>query len=91
MWSEELRKMTIEHFADLGAVMLKTIVKGKYSYAIGFDRNIIIPDDALMLVPESEKEKRYILFTVSDCRKPAAFIKAYDFIEDLVDDGWAID
>lgn len=91
MWSEELKRMTIEHFADFCPVMLKTIVKGKYSYAIGFDRNVIIPDDALMLVPESEKEKRYFLFTVSDCRKPAAFIKAYDFIEDLVDDGWAID
>ena len=31
------------------------------------------------------------IFTMDDSRKPVSFIKAYDFVEDLVKDGWAID
>ena len=44
MWSEELEKMTIEHFGDFGETILKTVAKGKYSYAVGFDRNLYITD-----------------------------------------------
>lgn len=91
MWSEELRRMTIEHFGDFGAAILKTVVNGKYSFSVGFDRNIYITDSAESLIPESEKDKRYFIFTMDDCSRPAAFLKAYDFIENLVDDGWAID
>ena len=91
MWSEELKKMTIEHFGDFGTTILKTVVNGKYSYAVGFDRNLYITDEAESLIPESEKDKRYFIFTMDDSRKPTVFIKAYDFIEDLVRDGWAID
>lgn len=91
MWSEELKKMTIEHFGDFGETILKTTKKGKYSYAVGFDRNLFITDEAESLIPESEKDKRYFIFTMDDSRNPVSFIKAYDFIEDLVKDGWAID
>lgn len=91
MWSEELKKMTIEHFGDFGEVILKTVVKGKYSYAVGFDGNLFITDKAKALIPESEKDKRYFIFTMDDSRNPVSFIKAYDFIEDLVEDGWSID
>ena len=91
MWSEELRRMTIEHFGDSGATILKTVVNGKYSFAVGFDRNIYIPDRAESLIPEGEKGKRYFIFTMDDYSRPAAFLKAYDFIEKLVEDGWAID
>ena len=91
MWSEELKKMTIEHFGDFGEVILKTVVKGKYSYAVGFDGNLFITDKAKALIPESEKDKRYFIFTMDDSRNPVSFIKAYDFVEDLVKDGWAID
>lgn len=91
MWSEELKKMTIEYFGDLGSAVLKTIKKGRYSYAVGFDRNLYITDEAESLIPESEKDKRYFIFNMDDSKTPIAFIKAYDFIEDLVEDGWAID
>ena len=46
MWSEELKKMTIEHFGDFGETILKTTKKGKYSYAVGFDKNLFITDEA---------------------------------------------
>ena len=91
MWSEELQKMTIEHFGEAGATMLKKVVKGKYAFALGFDRNLFITDKAEALIPDSEKDKRYFIFTMDDSRNPVSFIKAYDFIEDLVEDGWAID
>ena len=91
MWSEELQKMTIKHFGEAGATMLKAVVKGKYTFALGFDRNLYITDKAEALIPDSEKDKRYFIFDMDDSRKPTAFIKAYDFIEDLVRDGWAID
>lgn len=91
MWSEELQKMTIEHFGDFGETILKTVENGRYSYAVGFDRNIYITDEAESLIPESEKDKRYFIFAMDDSRNPVSFIKAYDFIEDLVEDGWAID
>lgn len=91
MWSEELKKMTTEHFGDFGATILKTVVKGKYSYAIGFDKNLYISDKAESIIPETEKDKRYFIFTMDSSRTPISFIKAYDFIEDLVEDGWAID
>ena len=91
MWSEELKKMTIEHFGGFGETILKTVAKGKYSYAVGFDRNLYITDKAEALIPESETDKRYFIFTMDDSRKPVSFIKAYDFVEDLVKDGWAID
>ena len=42
MWSEELQKMTIKHFGEAGATMLKAIVKGKYTFALGFDRNLFM-------------------------------------------------
>ena len=42
-------------------------------------------------MPEREKDKRYFIFTMDDSRNPVSFIKAYNFIEDLVEDGWAID
>ena len=91
MWSEELKKMTIEHFGDFGETILKTVVKGKYTFAVGFDSNLYITDKAEALIPESEKDKRYFIFTMDDSRNPVSFIKAYNFIEDLVEDGWAID
>ena len=91
MWSEELKKMTIEHFGDFGETILKTVAKGKYSYAVGFDRNLYITDKAEFLIPENEKDKRHFIFTMDDSRNPISFIKAYDFIEDLVEDGWIID
>lgn len=91
MWSEELKKMTIEHFGEAEATMLKAVVNGKYAFALGFDRNLFITDKAEVLIPESEKDKRYFIFTMDDSRKPVSFIKAYDFVEDLVKDGWAID
>ena len=91
MWSEELQKMTIEHFGEAEATMLKAVVNGKYAFALGFDRNLYITDKAEALIPESEKDKRYFIFTMDDSRKPVSFIKAYDFVEDLVKDGWAID
>lgn len=91
MWSEELKKLTIEHFGDFGATILKTVVRGKYAYTVGFDRNLYITDKAESLIPESEKDKRYFIFTMDDSMNPISFIKAYDFIENLVEDGWAID
>lgn len=91
MWSEELKKMTIGHFGDFGVAVLKTAVKGKYSYAAGFDRNLYISEEAEKLIPKTEKDKRYFLFTMDKYRKPISFIKAYDFIEDLVEDSWVID
>ena len=91
MWSEELKKMTIEHFGDFGETILKTVAKGKYSYAIGFDKNLYISDKAESIIPETEKDKRYFIFAMDSSRTPISFIKAYDFIEDLVEDGWAID
>ena len=91
MWSEELQKMTIEHFGEAEATMLKAVVNGKYAFALGFDRNLFITDKAEVLIPENEKDKRYFIFTMDDSRKPVSFIKAYDFVEDLVEDGWAID
>lgn len=91
MWSEELKKMTIKHFGETGMAMLKTVVKGKYAFAVGFDKNLYIPEEAESLIPGREKDKRYFIFTMDDSRNPESFIKAYDFIEDLVEDGWAID
>ena len=53
MWSEELQKMTIKHFGEAGATMLKAVVKGKYTFALGFDRNLFITDKAESLIPDS--------------------------------------
>ena len=90
MWSEELRKMTIEHFGDFGAAMLKSCSESN-QFAIGFDRNLYISDRALSLIPDTEKEKRYFIFTLDKYMRPVLFIKAYDLIEELVEDGWALD
>lgn len=91
MWSDELRKMTVEHFGECGKTMLKTVENGRYRFAAGFDSNIFIPDRVEALIPESEKGKRYFLFSVDDGDSPESFLKAYEIIEDLVDDGWVID
>lgn len=91
MWSEELREMTVEHFGHFGATILKTDLKGEYSYAVGYDKNLHITDRAESIIPEKERGKRYFIFTMDDLKNPISFIKAYDFIEDLVEDGWAID
>ena len=90
MWSEELRKMTIEHFGDFGAAMLKSCSENN-QFAIGFDRNLYISDRALSLIPDTEKEKRYFIFAIDKYMQPVSFIKAYDLIEELVEDGWALD
>ena len=71
--------------------MIRDIAVYEYSYAVGFDRNLYITDEAESLIPESENNKRYFLFTMDDSRNLISFIKAYDFIEDLIEDGWAID
>ena len=83
-WSEELRRYTIENFGDLEATCLKNI---NGSFAIGYDRNLFITAQAEKSIPDKDKDKRYIL-TDYDIGN---FIAAYDLLEDLVDNGWAID
>ena len=82
-WSDELRRCKIEHFGDLGATCLKNI---NGSFAVGYDRNLFITDGAEKVIPEEEKDKRYIITDYD-----GNFISSYDFAEDIVDDGWAID
>ena len=83
-WSDELKAYTIEHFGDLGSTCMKSINGG---FAIAYDRNLFITDRALKVIPKEAEDKRYILTDYDT----GEFVAAYDFLEDLVDDGWAID
>ncbi len=82
-WSDELVAYTRKYFNPLGTEHLKNI-NGKHARS-GFGR--LLCDCEKALVPETEKDKCYILFD----RETDAFVAAYGSLEDLIDAGWAVD
>lgn len=91
-WSDELIKCTKENFGGLCPVYMKyggddkssptsTLGFGKDSYRLDKDS-----------IPESERDKECFLFELNkqDDGK-LKFYKAYSSVDEMIDDGWAID
>ena len=85
MWSKELRDYTAEHFGDTVITLLKKDTQD--IFASGYYRDIYLPERIASLVPVEERNKRLILVSYDGKR----FIFAYETIEELIEDGWAID
>lgn len=85
MWSKELRDYTAEHFGDTVITLLKKDTQD--IFAAGYDRDIYLPERIASLVPVEERNKCLILASYDGKR----FISAYETIEELIEDGWAID
>ena len=85
MWSKGLRDYTAEHFGDTVITLLKKDTQDVF--AAGYDRGIHLPEHIASLIPAKERDKRLILASYDGKR----FISAYETIEELIEDGWAID
>ena len=85
MWSKELRDYTAEHFGDTGITPLKKDTQDVF--AAGYDMGIYLSERIASLVPVKERNKRLILASYDGKR----FISAYETVEELIEDGWAID
>ena len=85
MWSKELRDYTLEHFGESGATFLKSFKP--CLYAVGFDTNLIFDDSLDKLIPDEYRRFPIVLFN----RAGMGFIKAYKTVDEMVNDGWAMD
>ena len=85
MWSKELRDYTARHFGDTVITLLKKDTQDVF--AAGYDRGIHLPEHIASLIPAKERDKRLILASYDGKR----FISAYETIEELIEDGGAID
>ena len=85
MWSKELRDYTARHFGDIGIMLLKKDTLDVF--AAGYDGGIYLTEHIASLIPAKERNKRLILASYDGKR----FIYVYETIEELIEDGWAID
>lgn len=93
-WSKELIQSTRKHLESMFAGYVKHIGGKGSRYAI--DRTFLAMKCYAALIPDSEKEKRLFLFSFTEFNylgdpKGMAFDTAYDSVEEMIDDGWAID
>ncbi|MCR5731676.1 MAG: hypothetical protein K6G51_01885 [Sphaerochaetaceae bacterium] len=93
-WSASLNESTRDHFEKWGFGLVKHIGKIDARYAINV--NLFGEDKLRAEVPEADRDKDIFLYTFTDYDfllgpKGLKYYMAYDTIEDLIDDGWAID
>ena len=93
-WSSALVQATRDYFDSMFSGYVKHIGDNGERYAI--DRTFISMKKYESLIPEAEREKRVFLFTFttfSILGDPSgmAFDVAYDSVDEMSDDGWAVD
>lgn len=92
-WSKELTESTRNYLESMCAGYVKHIGGKGFRYAM--DRVLLKMDECTALIPEDEMNKRIFLFTLAESNtlghQDMAFDVAYDSVDDMIDDGWAID
>ena len=93
-WSPALVQATRDHFESMFAGYVKHIGDRDGRYAI--DMTFISRKKYESLIPEAEREKRVFLFSFSKFEllkdpEGMVFDIAYDSIDEMIDDGWALD
>ena len=93
-WSADLTKSTKMHFENMYAGYLKHIAGKGSRYAI--DKTFFSMKKYASLIPEEDKEKRIFLFTFTKFEilkdpEGMVFDIAYNSVDEMIDDGWAVD
>ena len=93
-WSMMLVDATRKQFETMFAGYLKHIASKSERYAI--DRTFFALKKYSELIPESENEKRIFLFSFGEFNilgdpSGMVFDIAYDSVDEMIDDGWAVD
>ena len=94
-WSKELTNTTREFFSSMFMGPVKHICGRGERYAV--DRSFLSMKTYAALVPAEEKDKSIFLFTFKDYNPflggatGLAFDVAYESVDDMIDDGWAVD
>lgn len=94
-WSKELTETTREYFSEMFMGPVKHIAGKGSRYAV--DRTVLVMKRYAELIPEAEKDKRVFLFTFKDFNPLTggvtdfAFDTAYESVDEMIDDGWAVD
>lgn len=93
-WSKELTESTRNYLESMFAGYVKHIGGKGFRYAI--DRTFLAMRHYATLIPDSEKDRRLFLFSFTEFNilgdpKGIAFDVAYDSVDDMIDDGWAVD
>lgn len=93
-WSKELTEYTRNHLETMFSGYMKHIGYKDERYAV--DSTFLAMKKYAALIPEDQKGKRIFLFSFTEYNmlgdpKGMAFDIAYDSIEELIDDGWAVD
>lgn len=92
-WSQELTRTTRNYLESMFAGYVKHIGGKGFRYAI--DRTLLKMDEYTALIPENEMNKKIFLFTLAESdtlgHQDMTFDMAYDSVDDMIDDGWAVD
>ncbi|MCR5731674.1 MAG: hypothetical protein K6G51_01875 [Sphaerochaetaceae bacterium] len=93
-WSESINESTRDYFEDMPFGTVKHILDKGSRYVLS--RGMFYASKHKLQVPESLWNKKVFLFTYIDgypAQMPRLikFDIAYDSIEDMIDDGWALD
>ena len=93
-WSKELTGYTRNHLEAMFSGYMKHIGDKDERYAI--DSTFLAMKKYAALIPEDQKGKRIFLFSFKEYNmlgdpKGMVFDIAYDSIDELIDDGWAVD
>jgi len=93
-WSVVLVDATRKQFESMFSGYLKHIGNKGGRYAI--DRTFLAMKKYAALIPEEEKEKRIFLFSFAEFYimgdpKGMVFEIAYNSVDEMIDDGWAVD
>ena len=93
-WSKELTENTRKHFETMFAGYVKHIGGKTERYAI--DRTFLAMKKYSALIPEDQKDKRIFLFSFTEFNmlgdpKGMVFDTSFDSVDELIDDGWAVD
>ena len=93
-WSRELTESRRKHFETMFAGYMKHIGDKDERYAI--DSTFLAMKKYAALIPEEEKGKRIFLFSFMEFNmlgdpKGMVFDVAYNSVDEMIDDGWAVD
>lgn len=94
-WSKELTNTTREFFSEMFMGPVKHIAGKGSRYAI--ERSFLSMKKYAELIPEAEMSKSVFLFNFKDYNPFSggvtglAFDTAYESVDDMIDDGWAVD